>query len=68
MTLKVIKTTDHRFEGLSFPFNINDLPSSVPVAPGVVFADFKVLRLGDNKYKIYNNNYVVEVKEVDYEY
>jgi len=61
--LRIIKTTDRRLEGITFPFNIDTLPVEVVVGD-LKFENFKIITLGNNKYKIWNYNYVVEVIEV----
>lgn len=63
MTLKVIKTTDDKFEGIVFPYNIDTLPSKV-IVNDYKFENFKVLDIGNGMYKIYNYNYIVIVREV----
>jgi len=63
MAIKVIKTTDKRFEGLVLPFNsINEVPQRLEVLPGVFFVTLKKENLGGNKWRVSNYNYVVDVE------
>jgi hypothetical protein len=63
MALKIIKTTDRRLEGMTFDYTIDTLPSEV-IINDLKFENFKVQNLGNGNYRIYNYNYIIEVKEV----
>ena len=64
MALKVIKTTDGKYVGVSAPIDPRNPPEAIPVADGAVFNPTWWSEVSPGRWRIWNSNYTVFAEEV----